>query len=32
LSLPLAVTICPQETPEGQKRGVICANCRLCFE
>lgn len=28
----LAVPICPQETPEGKERGVICANCKLCFE
>jgi hypothetical protein len=32
LSLPLAVPVCPQETPEGQARGVVCANCQLCFQ
>jgi len=32
LELPLAVPICPQESPKGIARGVICANCRICFE
>jgi hypothetical protein len=32
LELPLAVPVCPQETPKGKAEGVICANCRLCFD
>ncbi len=32
LELPLAVPICPQETPAGKERGVNCANCQICWE
>jgi hypothetical protein len=32
LELPLAVPVCPQELPEGKAKGVICANCRVCFD
>lgn len=29
--LPLLGTVCPPETPEGKKKGVTCATCRLCW-
>lgn len=32
LELPLAVPVCEQETPEGRKRGVNCANCAVCWK
>ena len=32
-SIPLSVIdkVCPTETPEGRKRGVTCATCRVCW-
>ena len=32
LELPLAVPVCPQELPAGRERGVVCANCRICYQ
>jgi hypothetical protein len=31
LSLPLAIPVCEQETPQGKARGVNCANCGVCW-
>lgn len=31
LELPLAVTVCGQETPSGKAKGVNCANCTVCW-
>jgi hypothetical protein len=31
MPLPLAVTVCPTETPEGKERGTTCSTCQLCW-
>ena len=31
MPLPLAVTVCPTETPAGKERGTTCSTCQLCW-
>ena len=31
MPLPLAVTACPTETPDGKAKGTTCATCQICF-
>jgi hypothetical protein len=31
MPLPLAVTVCPTETPTGKERGTTCSTCQLCW-
>jgi hypothetical protein len=31
MPLPLAVTVCPTETPEGKERGTTCSTCQVCW-
>ncbi|MBP3955643.1 hypothetical protein J8F10_10160 [Gemmata sp. G18] len=31
LELPLAVSVCEQETAEGKAKGINCVNCTLCW-
>lgn len=31
LPLPIALPVCPTDTPEGKERGVSCATCQTCW-